>query len=87
MKILNAVIVASAATAALVQADVTRAQSAVINTTHSNIRHPGEKATSGAMQEVSTTRGRVLSSKQKGKTGPANISDQASGGVLTKKKN
>jgi hypothetical protein len=78
MKIYIAIIGACAATLALAQVDVAQAQSAPINTSRSNIKH------GSAMQEVSTTRGRALPKDQKGKASP--ISDQASGGVLTKNK-
>jgi hypothetical protein len=86
MKMRIATLAACAAMLALAQADVARAQSLLVNTTHSNIRHPGEKAKSSALQDVSTTRGRVLPGKQKGKTDPAAISDQANAGSLPKKK-
>jgi hypothetical protein len=46
------------------QVDVARAQSALVNTSHSNIHHQGS-----ALQDVSTTRGRVLPKNQKGKAG------------------
>jgi len=48
------------------QVDVAWAQSTLINISHSNIRHPGS-----AMQDVSTTQGRVL---------PKNQSDRMGGG-------
>jgi hypothetical protein len=79
MKIYMAVIGACAATLALSQVDVARAQSVSINTSRSNLIGKGS-----ALQDVSTTRGRVLPKDQKGKASP--ISDQASGGVLTKNK-
>jgi hypothetical protein len=41
MTIRIVIIAACAGTLALAQADVARAQSALVNTTHSNIRHPG----------------------------------------------
>jgi hypothetical protein len=41
MKMRTIIIAACAVTLALAQVNVARAQSAVINSTHSNIRHPG----------------------------------------------
>jgi hypothetical protein len=41
MKMAIAIIAACAGILALAQADVARAQSSIINTSHSNIRHPG----------------------------------------------
>ena len=108
MKTRIALIAACAGALALSQIDVAFAQSLLVNTSHSNIRHQGKKisrtkpprptavvntnshpgttAKPNALQDVSTTRGRVLPGSGKGKTGPAAISDQASGGILTKNK-
>jgi hypothetical protein len=84
MTIRIVIIAACAGTLALAQADVARAQSAVINTSHSNIRHLGE-VKSGA------NTGTALPKAQQQKADPgaamAPISDQAQGGSLSKKKN
>ena len=85
MTIRIVIIAACAGTLALLaQADVARAQSTAVNTSHSNIRHLGEV-------KSGTNTGAALPKAQRQKAGPGeampNIADQAAGAVLSKKKN
>ena len=63
----------------------------LVNISHSNIRGHRRMARPGATGNGSTTRGRVLPKNQTRTTGSgatkSSISDQASGGILLKKKN